>query len=393
MDVTVDRRTVTGTQRVVFTPDLPVTELVFRLWASSPRSARAGGSSALTSVRVDGAARTYTRPVPTMVRIPWNGPAGKAVRIDLGFRVTLPVGANDRFGNRGTTSWFASAFPLLAWERGRGWATESATSAFAEASTSEQMRLVRLTVRNAPGLSVLATGTVVSQDATTSVTSAPAVRDVAVAVGAFRMVSMPGPVPVVVGVAPGLKDDPAQMGRELVRSMRSHVRRLGPFPYGRLVAVVLPDLSGGIEYPGAILFGTGQAQDATVSHEVAHEWFYGLVGNDQARDPWIDESFATYAEAVDRGTGPTYLGMRIPTDGVRKTGRPMTYWEGRRSYYRSVYVQGGAALLRARSLAPQAFDGQMRCFIARNAHRIATTADVAAALPLAVPALRRVGAL
>ncbi len=33
----------------------------------------------------------------------------------------------------------------------------------------------------------------------------------------------------------------------------------------------------------------------TVVHEAAHEWFYSLVGNDQVKDPWLDESLAQYA--------------------------------------------------------------------------------------------------
>jgi hypothetical protein len=156
---------------------------------------------------------------------------------------------------------------------------------------------------------------------------------------------------------------------------------------------VLPDVRGGIEYPGAILLGTRQDRDATASHEVAHEWFYGLVGDDQARDPWLDEAFATYAEALDRGTGPTYLAAKVPPDGVGRTGRPMTYWEGRPSYFRSVYLQGAAALLRARAASPAAFDAQVRCYVARNAHRIATPADLAAAIPLAASRLKRAGAL
>jgi len=84
-----------------------------------------------------------------------------------------------------------------------------------------------------------------------------------------------------------------------------------------------------------------QIRDATASHEVGHEWFYGLIGDDQARDPWLDESFATYAEALDRGTGPTYERMTIPSGGRGQTGRPMTFWESRQSiYFRSVYIQG-----------------------------------------------------
>ena len=29
-------------------------------------------------------------------------------------------------------------------------------------------------------------------------------------------------------------------------------------------------------------------------HEIVHQWFYSLVGNDQIDDPWLDEAFATY---------------------------------------------------------------------------------------------------
>ncbi len=386
-------RNVRGTERVVFTPDRSVTELVFRLWASSPRPTKAGGSSALSAVRVNGAARRFTRPAPTLVRIPWTGGAGTPVTIDLAFSLVLPTGADDRFGNRGTTSWFASGIPLLAWERGHGWATEPATSAFAEASTSEEMELGRLTVHHARGLSVIATGRVIARSATISVSAAPTVRDLSVSVGAFRLVTLPGPVPVTLGVAPGLVDDPRTVAREVVRALRVHGARFGPFPYQQLNVAVLPDIRGGIEYPGAILLGTRQDRDATASHEVAHEWFYGLVGDDQARDPWLDESFATYAEALDRGTGPKYLAAKIPADGLGRTGRPMTYWEGRPSYFRSVYVQGAAALLRARAASPRAFDAQVRCYLARNAHRIATPADLVAAIPLAVPRLRKAGAL
>ena len=392
-DVTVDGRQVTGTEHVVLTPDLPVTELVVRLWGAAPRPAKAGGSMRLTAAQVNGAAVAVRQTAPTLVRLPYSGPADRAVTIDLSFSLRLPVGADDRFGSRGTTSWFASGLPLLAWERGRGWATEPATSAFAEASTSEVFRLARLTVRHAAGLSVLSTGSVVRETATETATNAPAVRDVSVTVGAFRTVDLAGPVPVRVGASPQVPDDPAVVGREVVRAMRAHVARFGPFPFARLVVTVLPDIGGGIEYPGAIQLGTRQDRDATVSHEVAHQWFYGLVGDDQARDPWLDEALATYAEALDRGTAKRYLTTEIPADGRGRVGAPMTYWEGRRSYFRSVYVQGAAALLRARAAAPQAFDAQVRCYVARNAHRIATPSDVQRSVPLAVPALRAVGAL
>ena len=32
-------------------------------------------------------------------------------------------------------------------------------------------------------------------------------------------------------------------------------------------------------------------------HEVAHQWFYSTVGNNQIADPWLDEALATYLTA------------------------------------------------------------------------------------------------
>jgi aminopeptidase N len=76
----------------------------------------------------------------------------------------------------------------------------------------------------------------------------------------------------------------------------------------------------------------------------------------------------------------------------------MTYWESRKSvYFRSVYTQGAAALLRARSRTGAArFDAAIRCYVNANAHRVATPADLAralGALPAALAELRSVGAL
>ncbi|MBG0788286.1 MAG: M1 family metallopeptidase [Anaerolineaceae bacterium] len=34
------------------------------------------------------------------------------------------------------------------------------------------------------------------------------------------------------------------------------------------------------------------------AHEIAHQWFFAMVGNDQAMEPWLDEAFATYAQKL-----------------------------------------------------------------------------------------------
>jgi hypothetical protein len=397
--VSIANGVVTGSEQIAFTPDRSISEVVLRLWAAAPRPAASGSRIEVSGTKVDGVAVTARRSSATVLRLPASVAAGRTVRVDVSFRLTLPTGANDRFGHRGTTAWFGSGLPLLAWERGRGWALEPPTSAFAEASTSEAMELTSLSVTRARGLGVLGPGALVSDSGTTAVFKARSVRDVAVAVGAFRAarVTASGKT-VLAGVAPGLADGPPTTAAEMGRALSRHAARFGPFPYERLSVAVLPDIRGGIEYPGVILMGTGQLDDATASHEVAHEWFYGLVGDDQGRDPWLDEAFATYAEALDRGTGRSYLRTTIPAAGRGHAGEPMTFWESRQSaYFRSVYVQGAQGLLRARTaVGAAAFDRALGCHVRRNAHRITTPADLATSLrglPAAVRELQRVGAL
>ena len=54
-----------------------------------------------------------------------------------------------------------------------------------------------------------------------------------------------------------------------------------------------------MEYPELVMV----VDDPTsVAHEVAHQWFYGLVGSDQWREPWLDESLATFAQRRLLGT-------------------------------------------------------------------------------------------
>jgi len=36
------------------------------------------------------------------------------------------------------------------------------------------------------------------------------------------------------------------------------------------------------------------ALESTLAHEMAHQWFYNIVGNDQTREPWLDEALAQY---------------------------------------------------------------------------------------------------
>ncbi len=92
-----------------------------------------------------------------------------------------------------------------------------------------------------------------------------------------------------------------------VQSIELFTELYGPYPYESLT-VAENGFFGGMEYSAMIsvtdfAYNTYQGQPnslllALVSHEVAHQWWYGAVGNNQALEPWLDEALAFYSEQV-----------------------------------------------------------------------------------------------
>jgi hypothetical protein len=81
---------------------------------------------------------------------------------------------------------------------------------------------------------------------------------------------------------------------------------LGPYPWPRLVIAESPWREHGTEYSAFAMIGANRLEDRlTIAHEVAHQWFQALVGNDQYAEPWIDESVAEFISRLwfDRRAG------------------------------------------------------------------------------------------
>jgi hypothetical protein len=93
-------------------------------------------------------------------------------------------------------------------------------------------------------------------------------------------------------------------------AMRIFIGAFGAYPYRRLLLAAVPLRAAlGAEFPGAVLLASrvtdlSRVEDgvparvlleSTVAHEVAHQWFFGTVGSDQVREPWLDEGLAQYA--------------------------------------------------------------------------------------------------
>jgi hypothetical protein len=105
---------------------------------------------------------------------------------------------------------------------------------------------------------------------------------------------------------PGHEQAGEQALQVAVDSLQAYSRRFGPYPYTELDVVDAPMRgAGGVEYPSIVLvagylYDEPGRTDFTVAtaHEVAHQWWYNLVGNDVIDDPWMDEALATYSSAL-----------------------------------------------------------------------------------------------
>jgi hypothetical protein len=393
LDVQPAQGVVTGEVSVRFTPDLPTDRLVFRLWPNGPKLQQAGARLDVGPVSLDGGpAAPGQLPNPTTLVVPLGRTlaAHRTVSARLAWKLTLPGSTSDRISRAGDAVRLGSFFPILGWEPGRGWALEPPTTNFAEASTAPTADF-DMTITTAPGLDVLASGVPDGKGHW----NAAAMRDVAVSVGHLRTATaMAGPVRVSVGVDLAVAEDPNAYLSTAVRAIDDFSGRFGPYPWPVFTLAITPNLGGGIEYPSHVMQGPGTG-GRTTPHEIGHQWFYGLVGDDQGRDPWLDEGLATWAEARFLGNLSTFTSRVVPADARGRAGLPMTYWERRSSYYVGVYVQGTQAL--AALGDPARVDCALRHYVATNAYRIATpdsfVSAVRAVFPDARAVLARFGAV
>ncbi len=70
---------------------------------------------------------------------------------------------------------------------------------------------------------------------------------------------------------------------------------IGNYPYNQLSVCETDFCYGGMEYPSLVMVTSGsQSYQEAVAHEVAHQWFYATVGNNQIENAWMDEGLAEF---------------------------------------------------------------------------------------------------
>lgn len=115
-------------------------------------------------------------------------------------------------------------------------------------------------------------------------------------------------------------------------SVATFARLIGPYPYPTLTVA---ESGGGyaMESPALVWIPRGSSDVPwLVAHEVGHQWFYAVVGNDQPKEPFSDEAIVTLLTREATGRTKTQSCSIKPLD--------QTIYEYSSCYYGIVYVQG-----------------------------------------------------
>jgi hypothetical protein len=349
-------RTVTGRLTVTFTPNRPTNRLVFRLWPNGPRELRSG-----SQLTVD--APHAQRPNPTTLVLP------RKRTVSFTWRLRLPKGHLDRNARFTDGLRLGTFLPLLAWDERRGWLLDPPSRILAESAGTPAADF-DLRVHAPSGFRVFATGDSLGAGRF----RVRAVRDIALAVGRFHVRSVRDRG-VTIRVA-WIRGSPGALLSDARRALRALSARYGPYPWRSYTIVVAPDLHEvGIEYPMLSYVGRSRFDRLIVDHETGHQWFYSLVGNDQARDPWLDETLATWAQTRVGSQEPPPRGGPPPSAAAKHVGAPMTYWDRHPNwYFYGVYGEGLHALQSLGDAA--AVECALRSYVARRAYSIAHPGDL-----------------
>jgi hypothetical protein len=307
---------ITGTEEVRYTntESVALNEIQFRLFPNI-----LGGAMQVTNLQVDGQPSTPNYGLNNslmIVPLPKALEPEQSLTLRMDFTVTVPQDVELNFG---VLAYYddvlalAHAYPMICVYDDEGWNAEFPSQNGDMTYGDASFYLVRV---NAPkGLTLVTSGARISsseagQVQTWNVASGPA-RDFYLAASPkYEEVSTTLGEVTIHSFAPKESKDGANTTLSVAsKAIEIYSTHYAPYPYTELDIVSTPTLALGIEYLGMIAITDriyhvnselgsvpiNQYMEATVAHEVGHQWFYGLVGDDQLDDPWLDESLAQFA--------------------------------------------------------------------------------------------------
>ncbi|MBA3530137.1 MAG: M1 family metallopeptidase, partial [Propionibacteriaceae bacterium] len=342
-------------------------------------------------------------------------PPGGAATVTMAFTTTVPLATSDGPGLLAVTpetgTWaLAHWFPILAgYDPSSGWELEppSAWSDPVFATTA----LFDVTLAAPRDLVLVTTGVLVADSAQEEeqvrrFVSGPARDFTVVADDDFASAStLVGDTVVTSYYNPEDAAGGSQVLEWAAQSLAVYTELFGPYPYAALDLVAVPGVTG-FEFPQLVFVGAGFYADPDgsgsrpgaieflVAHEVSHQWWYGLVGNNPHRHAFLDEGLAEYSavlyveaqhgaraatEQLDRGLTLRYATMLL-TVGDQPVDQPTVGFPDSDAYYATVYRKAGLGFAALRGeIGDEAFFAGLQDYAAALRFGVATPDDLRAA--------------
>jgi len=296
---------------------IPLNEVYFRLFPNT-----SGGKATVSQVAVDGQTvqgqyefeeSAFRVPLPVALE-----PGGEVV-IEMDFEVEVP---REMGGNYGLFGYFDEIlvldefYPAVPVYDDEGWNVEVPPPAGDLTYFDASFYLVQVTAPTDPV--VVASGIRVGQEVqegkqVLTFAAGPA-RDFYIAASnRYTVISERVGETTINSYAFPEYQEHAQLALQYaVEAMESFNRRFGAYPYVEFDVASTPMQAIGIEYPGVVGIGLHLYEPEAevsglpsqvllqggVAHEVAHQWFYNVVGNDQVDEPWVDETLVQYVTGL-----------------------------------------------------------------------------------------------
>jgi hypothetical protein len=233
---------------------------------------------------------------------------------------------------------------------------------------------------------------------TTVTESGVGLRDLSLAIGrGLRRGEAPADDVTVRATGPSSIDVDAA-AQAAAEGLQTLAAQYGPYPWSELdvVAVSLGPDAGGMEWPGAVwVAGLEEVPRGGVSlsldHELAHQWWHALVGNDSIREPVVDEPLAQYSMCLLAAGAQGQCGLfgsPLGGAGARECAdRPSNAFASASEYGALVYEQApGFYAELANAVGGDATVAALRGIVARHAFGIITSVQLRDELVAAFPA-------
>lgn len=377
-----------------------LSDVVLRLYPQFPRDLFGDGGDIKMDVRdvvVQGVPTSGSYEAQrTALRLPLPN------RVTTNERITirLSYSANIVPWQRGEGTFpLPSFYPMLAaWQD--GWRTD--VSRFPDrVYAASALYHARITVPQ--GWTAISSGSTIATtdgDGTTTFEAVTGpVREFAFSIGRFASArAQHNNVEIVVWhrTGDGLDAAADAMAKHAAASIATFDREIGPYPYRALEFHLINAKRGfdiGTEYPGLVIMllnGRYTADTRYVTaHEVAHQWFYGVIGNDIFNEPWLDEAFAQYSGTlVEEQWGGKAAAARVYDRQIAHlaartklpAGLSLQQYGSWNTYYAGVYGRGAQFLHTLRGeIGDEAFFAGLQRYYRDHKYGIAHGADVKAA--------------